>query len=213
MENITTIVFDLGGVVFDIDKNNAIARFEEIGFDQAAQWLDAYEQKGIFGDVEAGRIDAEEFRAALCRLAGKDFTIEQCMYAWQGYYVGLPEGNLYAIMQLRRSGYRVCLLSNTNPFMMAWARSGAFDGKGNALQHYFDALYLSYEMKVMKPDARIFEMMLEAEGVKAENTIFIDDGPRNVAAAAALGMHTLQPEGAHDWRVPLWQVLNMQPND
>ena len=213
MRNITTIVFDLGGVVFDIDKNNAIARFEEIGFDQAAQWLDAFEQKGIFGDVEAGRIDAEEFRAALCRLAGKEFTIEQCLYAWQGYYVGLPEGNLEEIMKLRSMGYRVCLLSNTNPFMMAWARSGAFDGKGNALEHYFDALYLSYEMKVMKPDRRIFEMMLEAENVAPENVVFIDDGPRNVRAAAELGINTLQPENARCWREPLLQLLEINNSD
>ena len=203
---IKNIVFDLGGFIFKIDKAQAIRRFNEVGFNDAASYLDAFTQIGIFGDLESGRITAEQFRCQLSELAGKELTLDDCAYGWQGYAVELPQRNLDKLIELRQRGFRLSLLSNTNPFMMQWARSSDFDGRGNGLDHYFDALYLSYEMKVMKPDARIFEMMLEAEGVKAENTIFIDDGPRNVAAAAALGMHTLQPEGAHDWRVPLWQV-------
>lgn len=208
MKTIKTIVFDLGGVVFTIDKNQALRRFEEIGFSQAAQYLDAFEQQGFCGDLEAGRITAEEFRDTLSTLIGKEVTLEQCAYAWQGYYAGMPEANLDALLALRRKGYRLCLLSNTNPYMMSWARSNAFDGKGHSLDHYFDALYLSYEMKVMKPHRRIFEMMLEAENASPDTTLFIDDSPHNVAAAAALGIHTMQPKNANDWIQPLMQILN-----
>ncbi|MBR6431304.1 MAG: HAD-IA family hydrolase, partial [Muribaculaceae bacterium] len=71
----------------------------------------------------------------------------------------------------------------------------------------FDALYLSYEMRVMKPDRRIFEMMLEGEQAVPDETVFIDDSAHNVAAAAALGIHTLQPDNGGDWHAMLEQLL------
>lgn len=208
MNMIKTIVFDLGGVIFTIDKYQAIERFKEIGFLEAEKFLDAYEQQGIFGDVEAGRISDEAFRRELSRMAGKEITMAQCDYAWQGYYTDMPQRNLDEVMRLRAEGYRVCLLSNTNPFMMRWAHSGAFDGHGHPLDHYFDALYLSYEMKLMKPDRRIFEAMLAAEHAKPEHTVFIDDGERNVATAAELGIHTIHPTNGGDWHTPLRELLN-----
>ena len=207
MNKIKNIVFDLGGVVFEIDKNRAIEHFNEVGFGDAKSYLDAFEQVGIFGQLESGQITAEEFRVELSKLAGKELTHDECKYGWTGYYKCMHQYILDAITHLRKQGYRVSLLSNTNPYMMEWARSKDFDGNGNPVDYYFDKLYLSYECKVMKPAARIFEIMLEGENAKPEETLFIDDSPHNVAAAAALGIHTLQPANGEDWREKLKQIL------
>ena len=204
---IRNIVFDLGGVIFEIDKHQAIRRFNEAGFADAALYLDAYTQMGIFGQLESGAITAEQFRQELSLLAGKEITLEGCYHGWQGYYVDLPQRNLDKVLELRSRGYRVSLLSNTNPFMMQWARSSAFDPAGHGIEYYFDALYLSYELGVMKPDRRIYEMMLSGERALPDETLFIDDSPRNVAAAAALGIHTLQPQDCTAWHAMLEQLL------
>lgn len=205
---IRNIVFDLGGVVFKIDKNQAIQRFNEAGFADAAQYLDAFAQVGIFGQLESGAITAEQFCRELSVLAGTEMTMEGCARGWQGYFAELPQRNLDKLLELRRRGYRVSLLSNTNPFMMQWVRSDAFDGHGHGIGYYFDALYLSYEMHVMKPDRRIFEMMLQGEHALSHETVFIDDSAHNVAAAAALGIHTLQPDNGGDWHAMLEQLLS-----
>ena len=204
---IRNIVFDLGGVIFEIDKRQAIQRFNEAGFADAAQYLDAFAQVGIFGQLESGAITAEQFQQELSLLAGKEITLEGCYRGWQGYFVQLPQCNLDKVLELRERGYRVSLLSNTNPFMMQWARSSAFDPAGHGIGYYFDALYLSYEMGVMKPDRRIYEMMLAGEHALPDETVFIDDGPHNVAAAAALGIHTLQPQDCTAWHTMLEQLL------
>ena len=204
---IRNIIFDLGGVIFEIDKNQAIRRFQEVGFNDAVHYLDAFEQVGIFGQLEGGQIDAEEFREQLSRLAGKEMTLDDCAHGWQGYFVRLPQRNLDKLLELRKRGYRVSLLSNTNPFMMQWVLSDAFDGHGHGISHYFDALYLSYQMRLMKPDARIFEAVLRNEQARPDETVFIDDGQRNVATAAALGMHTLQPDNGGDWHAMLEQLI------
>ena len=205
---IKNIVFDLGGVIFKIDKCQAIRRFNEVGFGDAASYLDAFAQVGIFGDLESGRITAEEFRCRLSELAGKELSLEDCAYGWLGYMVDLPQRNLDKLIELRQRGYRLSLLSNTNPFMMQWVRSDAFDGRGHGLDHYMDALYLSYEMGIMKPERRIFELMLQGEKAKPEETVFIDDSPHNTEVAASLGIHVLQPDNGADWHGMLEDLIS-----
>ena len=202
---IRNIAFDLGGVVLALSYEQAVRRFEEIGLQDARKHLDAFEQKGIFGDLESGRINEEDFRRELSVMVGRPLTMDECYYAWHGYVDYVPQRNLEAILWLRAEGYRVCLLSNTNPFMMQWAEKD-FDGKGHPISYFFDAMYLSFECKVMKPKREIFEMMLRGQQATAEETLFVDDGPRNVETAAAMGMHTLCPQNNEDW-IPALEAL------
>lgn len=207
MRAIKNIAFDLGGVVIALSYENAIKTFEEIGLRDARQHLDAFHQHGIFGDLESGRITPEEFRVELGRIIGRELTMDECYYAWHGYVESVPQRNLDMLLQLRRQGYKVCLLSNTNPFMMQWACSPAFDGGHHPIGHYFDRLYLSYECKVMKPSPEIFQMMLDGQKTVADETLFIDDSPKNCAIAQTLGIHTLCPQNNEDWIPSLQSVL------
>jgi len=208
MKRISNIAFDLGGVVIALSYEQAVKRFEEIGLKNARQHLDAFHQRGIFGDLEQGTITAEEFRVELSKLIGRDVKYEECIYAWHGYVEAVPQKNLKMLLKLRETGYKVCLLSNTNPFMMQWAMSNEFDGQGHSIDYYFDNLYLSYKCKHMKPSPEIFKMMLEGQQACAEETLFIDDGRKNVEAASALGMQILCPENNADWTADLYQKCN-----
>ena len=203
---IRNIAFDLGGVVLALSYEQAVKRFEEIGLKDARQRLDAFEQKGIFGALESGQITTEDFRRELSMLVGRTLTMDECCWAWHGYVDHVPKRNLEAILSLRARGYKVCLLSNTNPFMMQWADKD-FDGEGHPISYFFDAMYLSYQCGVMKPHREIFEMMLRGQQSLPQETLFVDDGERNVQAAAALGMLTLCPHDNEDWIQPLEQLL------
>ena len=205
---IKTIAFDLGGVIMTIDQPQAIGRFKEIGAVEVEKWLDPYTQTGIFGDLEHGLISAEDFRKELSRLIGKELTAEQCAYAWQGYAKDVPMRNLELVKKLRQQGYRVVLLSNTNPYMMQWAMSAKFDGQGHSLADYFDYCYLSYQLQMMKPSEEIFRYVLAQEQVQPQEILFVDDGPRNVAAASQLGIRTFCPENGSDWTEEIYSYLN-----
>ena len=204
---ITTIAFDLGGVIITIDQSQAIQRFKEIGAVEVEKYLDPYTQTGIFGDLEHGLISAEDFRKELGRLMGKEFTAEQCAYAWQGYAKEVPQRNLDTVTRLRQQGYRVVLLSNTNSYMMEWAMSPAFDGKGHALKDYFDHCYLSYQLKMMKPSEEIFREVLRQEQTFPHEVLFVDDGPRNVASASQIGFRTFCPVNGSDWTEEIYKFL------
>lgn len=204
---INTLFFDLGGVVMTITPEVALHRFEALGLADAASYLDAYTQTGIFGDLEAGRITDEEFRSGLSRLVGRELTWEECQQGWLGYRGEVAPRKLQKIQQLRQEGYRVVLTSNTNPFMMQWAEEGNFDGQGHSIGHYFDALYCSFRLRAMKPADEFFVRILQAENVVPDNVLFIDDGARNVAAASQMGIHTMLAENGNDWTETIDQYL------
>ena len=205
---IKCIAFDFGGVVIHLSYEQAVRHFEEIGLKDARQHLDPFHQKGFFGELEEGKISAETFRRELSKLVGRNLTQEECTYAWRGYVEAVPKRNLLALKALRKKGYRICLLSNTNPFMMGWARSSDFDGEGHGIDHYFDKLYLSYECKVMKPAQKIFQLMLQGEAVQPEEILFIDDSLTNCQVAEHLGIPTLCPQNNADWTEDLMNLLN-----
>ncbi|MBR5687977.1 MAG: HAD family phosphatase [Prevotella sp.] len=205
---ISTIIFDMGGVVVELTPETAIKRFQEIGLKDARKRLDKYHQTGIFGDLEEGKITPEIFREELGKLTGKEHTYEECCYAWQGYASEVPKCNLDTLVSLRNQGYRLILLSNTNPYMMEWAMSDRFDGNGHPISHYFDSIYLSYQHHMMKPDAMFFRKVLAQENLVSGEVLFIDDGPRNVAAASQLGMHTFCPMEGADWTKEIIRMLS-----
>lgn len=197
---IKTAIFDLGGVIATLSQDKAIERFKEIGVSQAERLLDPYEQTDIFGDLESGHITREQFVEALSQQCGVRLTDAQCQYGWMGYMKEIPQYRLDYILTLKEDGIHTILLSNTNPFVWEWASSEAFSAAQKPVQYYFNVCYTSFQLGMMKPDERIFRHIISTEQILPEETIFVDDGPRNCAAASQLGIQTYKPDNGEDWR-------------
>lgn len=204
---IKTIVFDLGGVIITLDQQQALHRFEALGLKDALKQLDPYTQQGIFGDLEEGKISAETFRTELGRLVGREVTYEECCHAWQGYMKEFPKRNRDILRKLKAEGYRLVLLSNTNPFMMELVDSPRFDGEGHGIRDYMDACYLSFQVKAMKPSGDFFHRVLMSEQISPSQCLFVDDGPRNVAMASQMGFRTFCPKNGEDWTQEIYEYL------
>jgi putative hydrolase of the HAD superfamily len=206
---IKTIALDMGGVVVAIDIKKAQQHFREVGLKDVERFVNPFHQEGFFGDLEGGKITAEEFRMEFSRLVGREVTPEECSYACMGFIDGVSQPALDTILELRKAGYRVVLLSNTNPYVMTWAMSSAFDGRhpGHGLRWYFDACYLSYACQLTKPDPEIFRFVLDNELIRPDELLFVDDGARNVEVAQSLGIHTLLARTATSWPSDLPHLL------
>ena len=196
---IRLILFDLGGVIYTSDRHEAVKRFESLGLKDAENQLSMYTQTGLFGALEEGEISDKEFIAQLSKEVGRPLSWNECRHAWLGYATFLPQRNLDLLLRLRQMGFRLALASNTNSFIMSWTDSNDFDGKGNSIRYYLDELYVSYRIKALKPSPAFFEYILQKEGVKADEVLFVDDGPRNVEAAHKLGIHTILAVNGEDW--------------
>lgn len=206
-KDITNVVFDFGGVIAPANLGIVVDRFKALGFKTIEKYLNMVRQEGFFGDFETGLISEEEFRVLVSKETGREVSMDECRNAYMGFFSGVPERNIELFRRLRTEGYRLSLLSNTNPFIMEWAFSKDFDGHGHSLDEYLDSFYLSYEMKVMKPDEKIFRMMLDAEHVSPSQVLFIDDGPKNVEAARKIGINAIQATNGEDWTGDLLRLL------
>ena len=199
LAKIKNIVFDLGGVILTLDKNEAVRRFKSAGLENAEELLDPYHQNGIFLELEEGKLSEQAFYDAVRTEAGKYISNKDIMWGWMGFIVDCPEEKLKMLEDLRARGFRLYLLSNTNPVIMRWAMSSGFSPKGKNLSDYFDKLYLSYQMGCVKPNAEIFQKMIADSGMIPSETLFLDDGKANVEMGNQMGFQTYQPINGEDF--------------
>ncbi len=202
--NISTIIFDLGGVLCDLDIDRCILNFKQLGLENFEHYLNNFGQSGFFMQLEKGLITAAEFRDEVRTLTSKPLTDEQINEAWNSFLVGIPTEKLDLIIELRKK-FRIVLLSNTNIIHFPDTVARFFTYNGMSTSDYFDKCYLSYEMKMAKPDEEIFNALLEAEQVSANECLFLDDGQKNIEQAAKLGIQTYLVKAGEDlsWLVDL----------
>ncbi|MDE6032654.1 MAG: HAD family phosphatase, partial [Muribaculaceae bacterium] len=111
------LLFDLGGVIMNIKRECAVKAFEELGMADADGFFDPYEQHGSFGLLEAGQISADEFRADVRGQFRPGVTDDEIDSALCEFLRGIPAERLERLKELRQKGYKVYMLSNTNPIM------------------------------------------------------------------------------------------------
>ena len=187
---IKNLLFDLGGVIMDIRRENCVKAFEAIGMHDAGSLLGEYEQAGVFAGIENGSLTPAQFHDEIRRIIGRPVTDREIDDAFQRFLIGIPAHRLDELQALH-GNYGIYLLSNTNPIMWAGEISRNFRQRGHDVGFYFDGILRSYEAGVMKPDPEIFRMVTERFGIRPEDTLFLDDSQSSLDAAAALGFHTL----------------------
>ena len=188
-KQIKNIVFDLGGVLVDLDFKAAINGLQQAGFANVKEQLMTFNQEGIFQKFELGEISTEEFRTAIRENSTVTLTDEEIDALWNAMLLEIPREKLELILDLRGK-YMVYLLSNTNSIHWDYVCKNAFNYRGFRVNDYFEETFLSYEMHLAKPNKAIFEKVLQDANLLPEETLFIDDSEANCKAASELGIHT-----------------------
>ncbi len=188
MSDIKNLLFDLGGVIMDIDRMRCVRSFERLGMRNAADYLGDYGQKGPFEALEAGAIEPDEFHCRIKSIIGTDTPVTdgQIDRAFNAFLTGIPLRRLQALRRLR-SSYGIYLLSNTNSVMWHSRIASAFRAEGLEMSDYFDGTVTSFEAKALKPGADIFRYAERKLGIVPAQTVFLDDSEANVEAARSLG--------------------------
>ena len=181
------IIFDLGGVVVDLDISRTIQAFEKIGLSSLTRQIGAGHHQGILARLEKGLISVDEFFNDIRLLSGNRPTVAEIESAWNAMLVQLPAVRVLFLEKLKAEK-PIILLSNTNSVHHRY-----FDGMAegySSLSHLFDKVWYSYQMNLSKPDPAIFSHLLDFHGLHPENVLFVDDSNVNIEAAAKLGMVT-----------------------
>lgn len=197
-KGIKNLIVDFGGVLIDLDRQRCLENFRELGLPDVEHTLDLYHQQDFFQQYEKGLISSADFRNVIREKIGKDVDDARIDAAWNSFLVSIPTYKLDLLLALRKD-YVVYLLSNTNEIHWKWSCEHAFHYKTFRVEDYFEHIFLSYEMKMAKPDEEIFRKVLDDAGLDPKETFFIDDSEANCMTARSLGISTYVPKAGEDW--------------
>ncbi|MCR5248556.1 MAG: HAD-IA family hydrolase [Paludibacteraceae bacterium] len=186
-------VFDLGMVLVSLYRKECVENFRLLGIEDAAAMIGNCSQDGPFGALEYGLISVEKFCDELAQISSKTITEKDILNAWNSMIGETPVDLLNMIYRLRHEfGKTVCMLSNVNqPHIDNVMQNHFCQVAGRDIHDYFDALYLSHELHLKKPEPKIFETVgqsiHEKFGFCGSDIIFFDDSQDNVDMAIRYG--------------------------
>jgi glucose-1-phosphatase len=186
-KNIKNIVFDLGGVLIEIDYQATISKFKAIGISNFDQIYSQYTQSDLFDRYDKGFATPDEFRSGIKTLANLKAPDAVFDDAWNAMILDLPSENLKLLLKLK-SRYKTFLLSNTNEIHLEYFFNYLKKNHNvERLEDYFTNVHYSCRMGMRKPDLEIYNKLIEINGLKPSETLFIDDTAFNVDAAIEAG--------------------------
>jgi 2-haloacid dehalogenase len=191
------IVFDLGGVLIDWDPRHLYRQLFD--GDEAAMERFLAEVCNSEWNVrqDAGRPFAEAVAELVQRHPEQRALIEAYHLRWPEMVAGPIDGSVEILAELRESGHELHALTNWSAETFALTRPRF------AFLAWFESILVSAEVRLIKPDPRIFRLLLERIGREAKACIYIDDSPKNVAAADVLGFDAIHFQGAAALRAGL----------
>ncbi|MBD5369872.1 MAG: HAD family phosphatase [Bacteroides sp.] len=189
--NIKNIIFDLGGVVIDLRREDAVEALQRLGLAEADTMLGLYRQEEPFLGLETGRLHAGEF-FELIRMHCPGASDVDITEAFNRFLVAIPAARLERLRRLREKGLRLYVLSNTNPIMYNSWIAEHFRQEGLSINDYFDGVTASFQELCCKPDTRIFSNLVRRYGLDPSETLMLDDSEKNCEAARAVGLHAMR---------------------
>lgn len=190
MKNIRNVIFDLGGVLFNINFSLTEKAFTELGVKDFSSFFTQFHSNDLFVKLETG-VDKDLFYEDFRTATGLQLSNDQIRDAWNALLLDFRMESIAALPELK-SRYNLYLLSNTNEIhMQEFHRIYRTLFAESSFDDLFDAAYYSHRIGHRKPNAGAFEFVLEKHGLVAEETLFIDDSINNIEAAQKLGIQTV----------------------
>lgn len=189
MSRIKNIIFDLGGVIYDIDYHKTIEAFSNLGIDQAEVLYSQAQQTDLFDAYEIGAISSEVFIQKLKSKLNIDLEDSDIINAWNALLIGVPKHRLDFLLEVKLT-HNTFLLSNTNDLHIQQINRELQAIDVNGLEPFFHEVFLSYELGMRKPHKETFAEVVNRLNIDPSETLFIDDSPQHLIGAKAAGLVT-----------------------
>jgi len=188
MNNIRNIIFDLGGVLYNISYQATLDAFALLGMKDFESFFTQADQVQLFDRLDRGEVSGTDFCRELRQLSGLNISDNQIYEAWNAMLLDFPLHHLDLLAGVG-ARYRIFLLSNTNEIHYPVYQHYMLQNTGFAgLDHLFEKSYLSYKIKKRKPETEAYLMILDENALVAEETLFIDDTHQHVVGARNAGL-------------------------
>jgi glucose-1-phosphatase len=192
MRTVKNIIFDLGGVIINLDISATIKAFQALGVSDFPTIYTQLQQHPLFDLFDKGLITETDFYTQLCSIIQIPLSYSDFKMAWNAMLLDFPAHRLQKLQALKQT-HNTFLLSNTNEtHVTAFEASLFLQHAYKNLEPFFNKAYYSCRMRMRKPDAEIFEYLLQQHSLKAEETLFIDDSPQHIEGARQFGIYAVQ---------------------
>lgn len=193
LNNFDTLIFDLGGVILNLDYNLTVIEFEKYiqNLDRNV-FFGKKDQLPFFSSYEIGEITTEEFIKQFNDYYNKEFSYLDFKMSWNAMILNLPKERIDLISNLRKKGKKVLLLSNIN-HLHEIAVEERFSDISNSVGFLslFDKGYYSHHIGLRKPTAEIFDYVVKDQNLNPKKTLFIDDSLHHVVGAKNVGINAI----------------------
>ena len=187
---IENIIFDLGGVILDIDYQLTAQAFKDLGLTDFDELYSQASQTDLFDNFEKGLVSPSHFVNSLLHYMPSGTTPNQVVAAWNAIVIGFPKENLDLLKKLK-SKYRIFLLSNTNEIhVQHFTRRLSQTVSETSLDPFFEKVYYSSDIHMRKPNADIFDKVCNDNQLDRSKTVFIDDSIQHIEGAKKTGLNT-----------------------
>ena len=187
LNGIKNIIFDLGGVLLNIDPQKTIDAFSRLGMEQLVGDKGLSYDHDIFYQMELGKITSEEFRNGVRKLFSGEVTDDQIDAAWTAMLLDFPVVRVELVKKLRKD-FRIYLFSNTNAIHVEKYHSIFRNQHGFEVSSLFEKDFYSSEIGYRKPSPESYQEIIRLSGINPEESLFIDDSLPNVEAAITSGL-------------------------
>ncbi len=184
------IIFDLGGVLINLDYHKTTAAFEALGVIDFSELYSQAAQTDLFSDFETGKISAQRFINELLVYLPQGTSPNKVVEAWNQMILNVPTERIRLLDRLKND-YPVFLLSNTNELHVPVVRREWSKVTDLPMEHYFNKIYFSHVMGMRKPHTETFHEICKREGLNPSSTLFIDDTQQHIEGAKAIGLQVL----------------------
>jgi putative hydrolase of the HAD superfamily len=194
LNGVKNIIFDLGGVLLNIDPRKTIEAFGQLGMEQLIGDKGLSYDHEIFYLMEQGKVSPDEFRNGVRKLLPTEVSDDQIDDAWTAMLLDFPKVRIELVQNLR-THFGIYLFSNTNAIHVAKYHTNFRNQHGFEVSSLFEKDFYSNEIGYRKPSPESFQEIIRLSGIIPEESIFIDDSQANVEAAIACGLkgYWLQP--------------------
>ncbi|MCF8226698.1 MAG: HAD family phosphatase [Bacteroidales bacterium] len=188
--NFKNILFDLGGVILDLNVNGTLESFLKLGFPKELLSYPENFYTDIFYNYETGKVSTSGFRDSIRDQFNIQFSDDEFDDAWCTMLARVPERRTRLLKSLS-ADYDLYILSNTSELHINKFSNMFLDAGGFPLSEIFSGCYYSHETGNHKPDEQAFIHVLKDAGIKAEETLFLDDNIQNIKSAKGLGFNVI----------------------
>lgn len=186
LSGIKNIVFDLGGVLLNIDPKRTIEAFGRLGMEQLVGDKGLTYDHEIFYQMEHGKITSDEFRSGVQKLLPQPVSFAEIDTAWTAMLLDIPAVRVQLLKNLRKH-FRIYLFSNTNAIHVEKFHSDFRKQYGFEVSTLFDIDFYSNEIGFRKPSEESFQEIIRLSGINPGQSLFVDDAAANIEGAASVG--------------------------